>query len=70
VTLGELEAYRALVGNRGPIICEFGFASTDHICPGVLECPELLEVSEILEINQKGLSQSRSSAIYEGRFEH
>lgn len=51
VILGELELCNVLIGERGPIISEFGHASLNYICPGVSKCPELSNFQEMLDID-------------------
>jgi hypothetical protein len=69
VILEELEPYNILLGDRGPIICEFGHASIGHTCPGVSECHELSYISEVLEINSEEWFGDWPLTIHEGQAE-
>ncbi|PVF98078.1 hypothetical protein CPB86DRAFT_393085 [Serendipita vermifera] len=49
VFLDELESNSILIGERGPVIRDFSYASMGHACPGIHTCPELLDLREMLE---------------------
>jgi hypothetical protein len=47
----EFEPGSIVLGDRGPIFCDFGHARLCHICPGVLECRDLLADLKTLQLD-------------------